>query len=92
MNQDGKAGPAASSPAPYQPKKVSGSLPGLADRSITPACSGFQWAKSPIVRPRAIAGDSVDRKRHATVADCCSYFDESPIFIDNHEIAADGLQ
>src|SRR6266404_4011956 len=40
----------------------------------------------------ALARNSVDGKRHATVSDCCPDLVERAVFIHDHEITADGLQ
>jgi len=39
-----------------------------------------------------LAGDPVNAERHAGVADRCPNFVERPTLIDDHEVAADGLQ
>src|SRR6266481_664373 len=39
-----------------------------------------------------LACDPVNAERHASVADRCPNFVERPTLIDDHEIAADGLQ
>src|SRR2546425_988598 len=52
--------------------------PGLAENAGY-GCAGF-------------AGDPINAERHAGVADRCPNFVDRPTLIDDHEVAADGLQ
>src|SRR5207245_5900454 len=52
--------------------------PGFAENASY-GCAGF-------------ARDPVNAERHAGVADRCPNFVERPTLIDDHEVAADGLQ
>src|SRR3989449_10957149 len=61
-----------------------------AHQSIDNERPGF--AENAGYRYAGFACDPVDAERHAGVADRCPNFVERPTLIDDHEVAADGLQ